>query len=73
MLSIYTNDAVLLSDSVPSLYVIAATALICSMATVVFNGLSGTGNTRPAFVIELGVLVIYTARGITMHKEVNSS
>ncbi|MDR2764754.1 MAG: MATE family efflux transporter [Tannerella sp.] len=59
ILSIYTNDAVLLADSVPSLYVIAATALICSMATVVFNGLSGTGNTRPAFVIELGVLVIY--------------
>ncbi|MDR2139356.1 MAG: MATE family efflux transporter [Tannerella sp.] len=59
MLSIYTNDALLLSDSIPSLYVIAASALICSMAGVVFNGLSGTGNTRPAFVIELGVLVIY--------------
>ncbi|MDR1455904.1 MAG: MATE family efflux transporter [Tannerella sp.] len=58
-LSIYTNDAALLSDSMPSLYVIAVTALVCSMASVVFNGLSGTGNTRPAFVIELGVLVIY--------------
>ncbi|MDR1102232.1 MAG: MATE family efflux transporter [Tannerella sp.] len=59
MLSIYTNDAALLADSVPSLYVIAATALINSAASVVFNGLSGTGNTRPAFVIELCVLVIY--------------
>ncbi|MDR2041429.1 MAG: MATE family efflux transporter [Tannerella sp.] len=59
ILSIYTNDAALLSDSVPSLYVIAATALVCSAANVVFNGLSGTGNTRPAFVIEFGVLLVY--------------
>jgi putative MATE family efflux protein len=59
VLSVYTNDAMLLADSIPSLYVIAAATLICSMATVVFNGLSGTGNTRPAFLIELGVLVIY--------------
>jgi putative MATE family efflux protein len=59
ILSVYTNDPVLLSDSVPSLYVIAGSALACSIAAVVFNGLSGTGNTRPAFVIEFGVLVLY--------------
>jgi putative MATE family efflux protein len=60
ILSIYTSDASLIADSRPSLYVIAATALVFSMATVVFNGLSGTGNTRAAFTIELGVLVVYT-------------
>ncbi|MDR3267695.1 MAG: MATE family efflux transporter [Tannerella sp.] len=60
VLSVYTNDASLIADSRPSLYVIAATTLVCSVATIVFNGLSGTGNTRPAFMLELGVLVVYT-------------
>ena len=59
VLSVYTNDPALIADSVHSLYVIALTTLVCSVATVVFNGLSGTGNTRPAFIIELGVLVAY--------------
>jgi putative MATE family efflux protein len=59
ILSIYTNDASLLSASVPSLYVIAAVSLICSVAVIVFNGLSGTGNTRPAFILEAGILVVY--------------
>ncbi|MDR2470265.1 MAG: MATE family efflux transporter [Tannerella sp.] len=59
VLSVYTNDATLIADALPSLYVIAATALVCSVANIVFNGLSGTGNTRQAFLIELGVLIIY--------------
>ncbi|MDR0845143.1 MAG: MATE family efflux transporter, partial [Tannerella sp.] len=59
ILSIYTNDPSLLSASVPSLYVIAAVSLICSVAVIVFNGLSGTGNTRPAFILEAGILVVY--------------
>ncbi|MDR3260262.1 MAG: MATE family efflux transporter [Tannerella sp.] len=59
ILSIYTNEASLIADSIPSLYVIAVTTLVSSVATVVFNGLSGTGNTRPALMLELGVLVVY--------------
>ena len=60
ILSIYTNDISLIQSSVQSLYIIAVAALFSSAASVVFNGLSGTGNTRSALAIELGVLVIYT-------------
>jgi putative MATE family efflux protein len=59
VLSVYTNEASLVTDAMPSLYVIAATALVSSVAIVVFNGLSGTGNTRPAFILELGVVAVY--------------
>ena len=59
VLSVYTNDATLIVDSLPSLYVIAAVALVCSVASIVFHSLSGTGNTRQAFLIEVGVLIIY--------------
>jgi putative MATE family efflux protein len=59
VLSVYTNDASLVLDSIPSLHVIAVSALVSSVAVIVFNGLSGTGNTREAFIIEMGVLVVY--------------
>lgn len=75
ILSVYTNDAYLIQSSVPSLYVIAVSGLICSLASIVFNGLSGTGNTRSAFVIEIGVLVIYTLYiytiGVVYHQPVH--
>lgn len=61
VLSIYTNDPTLIQSSVPSLYVIAVAALFSSTANVVFNGVSGTGNTRSALAVELGVLVLYTS------------
>lgn len=60
ILSIYTNDTVLIQGSIPSLYIIAGAALVCSLANIVFSGVSGTGNTRSAFAIEMGVLVVYT-------------
>ena len=59
ILSVYTNDPLLIQQAVPSLYVIAVAALFSSVAGIVFNGVSGTGNTRSAFAIEMGVLVIY--------------
>lgn len=61
ILSIYTNEAALLSASVPSVYVIALAALCCSVAGIVFSGVSGTGNTRSAFVLEMIVLIAYTS------------
>ena len=48
LLSVYTNEAALISESVPSVYVICAAMLIASVANVVFNGISGTGNTQAA-------------------------
>lgn len=60
ILSVYTNNALLIEGSKSSLYIIAGAALISSLANIVFNGVSGTGNTRSAFAIEMGVLVVYT-------------
>lgn len=61
MLSIYTNEAALIAESVPSLYVICAAMLIASVANVVFNGVSGTGNTQAALILESITIIFYGA------------
>ncbi|MDR1601619.1 MAG: MATE family efflux transporter [Tannerella sp.] len=75
VLRIYTNDASLIADSVASLRTILTATLVASVANVVFNALSGTGNTRPAFVIEIAVLTVYTffiyLTGTQMHQPVH--
>ena len=58
-LSVYTNEEALLSASVPSLYVIALAMLIASVSNIYFNGISGTGNTQAALILETTTLVVY--------------
>lgn len=60
ILSVYTNDASLIHASIPSLYVISGALLIAAVANIVFNGVTGTGNTRSAFAMEVVTLVFYT-------------
>lgn len=48
LLSVYTNETALINESVSSVYVICVAMLIASVANVVFNGISGTGNTQAA-------------------------
>ncbi|MDH6305606.1 putative MATE family efflux protein [Parabacteroides sp. PF5-5] len=57
--SIYTNDAFLIASSIPSIYVIAGAMLLSAVSNICFNGVSGTGNTRPALLMELLTLVFY--------------
>ncbi len=57
--SIYTNDPMLIASSVSSIYVIAVAMLFSSVGSVVFNGVSGTGNTRSALWMELITLLFY--------------
>lgn len=59
IISIYTGDASLIADSIPSVYVICAAMLIASVSNVVFNSISGTGNTRAALILESGTLIFY--------------
>lgn len=59
ILSIYTNETALIAESVPSLYVICVAMLIASVANVVFNGVSGTGNTQAALMLETITIVFY--------------
>ena len=59
VLSVYTGDATLVAEAVPSLYVICGAMLLASFAFVYFNGISGTGNTQAALVLEIVVQVFY--------------
>jgi putative MATE family efflux protein len=60
VLAIYTNSESLIVESAGSVYVIAIVIIINSISYTAFNGISGTGNTRSAFAIEIVVLIVYT-------------
>jgi putative MATE family efflux protein len=57
--SIYTNDAGLIAASVPVLKVVALAQIFCALGNIIFNAVSGTGNTRTALVIEFFTLFFY--------------
>lgn len=59
ILSVHTNEEALLVESVSALYVVCGAMLIASLANVYFNGISGTGNTQAALVLEVFVQVFY--------------
>ena len=59
ILLVYTNEEALLRESVSALYVVCGAMLISSLANVYFNGISGTGNTQAALVLEVCVQVFY--------------
>lgn len=56
---IYTNDEGLIAACVPVMRVVAIANLFCAASSIVFNGVSGTGNTRTAFAIEFLTLFFY--------------
>lgn len=59
VLRIYTDDPALIAASVPSLLVMISGFLIAPAASILFNSISGTGNTRGAMWIEFGTLLVY--------------
>jgi len=61
VLRIYTSDAGLISEAIPSLRIILLVLLTLSISNVFFQSVSGTGNTRSALMIESSTLVIYVA------------
>jgi putative MATE family efflux protein len=56
---IYTDDAGLIQACIPVIKIVAFANLIFAFSFVVFNGVSGTGNTRTAFAIEFLTLFFY--------------
>ncbi len=58
-IAIYTSDATLIRESIPSLYVVLLVLPLISISNVFFNAVSGTGNTRTALILEISALVIY--------------
>jgi multidrug resistance protein, MATE family len=61
-LSMYTNDYALIQFSIPSLRIVVLGSMFMSIATVIFNGVVGTGNTWTNLLIEVtcvGIYIIY--------------
>lgn len=61
VLRIYTDNAGLITSSVPSLEIMLGAYVLAIPAYVYFLAISGTGNTRVTFWIELAILVVYVA------------
>ncbi len=59
LISIYTSNAELVSQTVPSFYVVMSALMLFSFSSILFNGVSGTANTATALTIELITIVIY--------------
>ena len=74
ILSVYTSEDALIAESVPALYVVCASMMVAALANVYFNGISGTGNTQAALILEVGVQVFYSVYvivvGMIMRKPV---
>ncbi|WP_298061477.1 MATE family efflux transporter [uncultured Rikenella sp.] len=59
VLRIYTDNPALIAASVPALLVMASAYLIQTSAFIWFNTVSGTGNTRAAFTLEMTAIATY--------------
>lgn len=60
ILLIYTNDSALIADCTASVYVMSSYYLLALPGNVLFQAVSGTGDTRTAFLIEMVTIVFYT-------------
>jgi putative MATE family efflux protein len=56
---IYTSDQGLIDAAVPVMRVVSVAMVFCAVGMIIFNGVSGTGNTRIAFLIEFVTLFFY--------------
>jgi len=59
ILSIFTDNIEIIENSVPVLYVICGTSFLIGLGFVLFNSVSGTGNTKAALIIEALIFVAY--------------
>ncbi len=61
VIGIYTDIPGIVEESVSSLWVLCLSYLMTTPALICFNAISGTGNTKTAFGLEMIVLLLYTA------------
>lgn len=59
LLSVFTNDLDLISESIPIVHVISVSILFFAIAMILLSVISGTGNTRTTLFIEVTTLAIY--------------
>lgn len=58
---VYTNNLELIEACIPIIRVVSVVMIACAVSSIIFNALSGTGNTRTAFFIEFLTLFLYVA------------
>lgn len=58
-LSLYRDDAEMIQLAIPSLRIVAISSVLMGVATVLFNGVMGTGNTKVNLFIEVGCVLSY--------------
>jgi putative MATE family efflux protein len=59
LLLLYTSDRQMISDCIPSYYVVMAALFVFSLTYNVYSGVTGTGNTRISMLIESVGVVLY--------------
>jgi putative MATE family efflux protein len=61
VIQIYTSDTDLIRASIPVIRVVSIAVIFCAAGNLIFNAISGTGNTRTAFLIEFVTMFFYIA------------
>ena len=59
IVSIYTDNALLIEHTRPVVYVVFGSSLLFPIAITLFHGISGTGRTLHAMLLEIVVLAFY--------------
>lgn len=59
VIHIYTDDPLLIEEIIPPLFVMLSSLPLYSVGSILFNSVSGTGNTRSALKIEIISLIFY--------------
>jgi putative MATE family efflux protein len=59
LLSLYTSDQQMISDCIPSYYVVMLALFVFSLTFNLFSGVTGTGNTRISLLIEAAGVALY--------------
>ncbi|MRG45619.1 MATE family efflux transporter [Chitinophaga sp. SYP-B3965] len=59
LLHIYTADTAMITEALPSIHVCTLVTLLSSITAIVFNGVTGTGNTRINLFIEFAAVTVY--------------
>lgn len=72
---IYTNIPSLYEAVGPSVWVFCSSLVFTVPGNVLFQAVSGTGNTRKAFALEIGTLIVYLAYSalVTLHLRLDVS
>ncbi|OFX67482.1 MAG: hypothetical protein A2X12_02695, partial [Bacteroidetes bacterium GWE2_29_8] len=61
ILNIYTENIELVKGTIPVMYVLFFGLILLSVSIILFNGVSGTGNTKMSLIIESSCILIYLA------------